>query len=229
MYIFLVHCSFIIPFRPLDFIPKNIQRYAESHTELPSDLLQQIDRDTYLNVLRPRMLSGHMQGRILSMLSYMIRPDCILEVGTYTGYSALCLAEGMSKEGKLITIDSNEELETLVQGYFDQSPFRTQIEYKIGNALNVIPTLDHSFDMVFIDADKSNYQNYYDMLIPKMRKGGFIVADNILWSGKVVEEVKKGDKDTLAIQAFNKFVHEDQRVENVLMAVRDGLMILRVR
>lgn len=212
----------------MDFIKKDIQDYAANHTSPADDLLEKIDRETNLNVLRPRMLSGHVQGRILSMIAHMIKPKHVLEIGTYTGYSALCMAEGLDKNGELITIDVNEELEPIVQQYFDESPFSSQLKYVVGDAIDVIPTIKNTFDLVFIDADKINYSNYYDLVINKMSKGGFIIADNILWSGKVTAPIKSNDKDTLALVAFNKKVHEDPRVENVLLAVRDGLMILRV-
>lgn len=212
----------------MDFIDKDIQGYSEKHTTAAGSLLEKIDRETNLNVLRPRMLSGHVQGRILSMFSHMIQPHRVLEIGTYTGYSALCMAEGLDENGKLITIDINEELEPLVQKYFDESPFTEQLQYLIGDAIELIPDLDEKFDLVFIDADKVNYLNYYELVIDKMNQGGFIIADNILWSGKVTSSPKSNDKDTIALIAFNQKVHDDPRVENVLMAVRDGLMILRV-
>jgi len=213
----------------LEFIDEEIQRYAESHTTPASALLEKIDRDTYANVLMPRMLSGHMQGRILAMLSQMIKPKLALEIGTYTGYSALCIAEGLADDGRLITIDINEELEANVSASFSQSKYAHQIDYKIGHALDIIPSLPEPLDFVFIDADKENYLNYYNLVLPKMKRGGFIVADNVLWSGKVLGRMKKeGDKDTPALIAFNQRVHEDARVENVLLPVRDGLMILRV-
>lgn len=220
--------SDLVKSQVLDFIAKDIQDYAAQHTTDASKLLERIDRETNLNVLRPRMLSGHVQGRILSMISHMIRPGKVLEIGTYTGYSALCMAEGLAAGGKLYTIDVNEELEPIVRKYFDESPYTGQLEYIVGNALDVIPGLDEKFDLVFIDADKVNYSAYYEMVIDKMEKGGFIIADNILWSGKVVSTPKPNDKDTQALIEFNKKVHQDDRVENVLMAVRDGLMILRV-
>ena len=181
-----------------------------------------------MQVLKPRMISGHMQGRILSLFSHMLQPERILEVGTYTGYSALSMAEGLSPKGALITIDINEELENRVRGYFAESPYAAQIEYRIGNALEVIPELAGPFDLVFIDADKINYANYFELIVDKVRKGGIIIADNVLWSGKVLPAYrKKLDEDTDAIIKFNQAVHEDPRVENVLMPVRDGLLIMR--
>lgn len=212
----------------MDFVNKDIQDYSAQHTSAANVLLEKIDRETNLNVLRPRMLSGHVQGRILSMIAHMVKPTSVLEIGTYTGYSALCLAEGLSSNGRLTTIDINEELEPLVTGFFEESQWASQINYLIGNALDIIPTLAHTFDIVFIDADKVNYLTYYQLVIEKMNQGGFIIADNILWSGKVISKPKPNDKDTIALIEFNQIVHEDERVENVLMAIRDGLMVLRV-
>jgi predicted O-methyltransferase YrrM len=174
------------------------------------------------------MLSGHLQGRVLSMLSHMIQPENILEIGTYTGYSALCMAEGLKENGKLITIDVNEELAERVTEYFRSSEFSDKIEMKIGKALDIIPKLNKNWDMVFIDADKSNYLNYYQLCIDQVKKGGYILVDNVLWSGKVLEKNrKKLDKDTESMLKFNEFVHQDDRVQNVLFPIRDGLMILR--
>jgi caffeoyl-CoA O-methyltransferase len=211
----------------LEFLPEHIDQYACIHTESESGLLAKINRETHAQVMKPRMLSGHMQGRILSMFSHMIKPQNILEIGTYTGYSALCLAEGMQKNGKLITLDINEELYTRVQGYFDESAYASQIDYRIGNAVTMIPTLQERFDLVFIDADKLNYGVYYDLIFDKVNTGGFIIFDNVLWSGKVAEPIKDNDKDTLYLDELNKRLHQDTRVQNVLMAVRDGLMVLR--
>ena len=212
----------------MDFLPQPITDYSEAHTEEENALLKKIVRETHLKVLMPRMLSGHLQGRVLSMLSHMIKPKNILEIGTYTGYSGLCLAEGLQKEGKLITLDINEELEELVQGFFDESEFKEQIDYKIGNALEIIPTLNETFDLVFIDADKINYINYFNLVIDKVTTGGYIIADNVLWSGKIIpQEGKKIDTDTQALLDFNLSVHKDPSVQNVLLPIRDGLMILR--
>lgn len=209
----------------MDVIHPALQKYSEAHTTSESDLLKKINRETHANVMMPRMLSGHMQGRILSMISCMIRPSAILEIGTYTGYSALCLAEGLKPDGKLVTLDINEELESRVRNYFNESPFSGQIEYRIGNALEIIPALDMDFDLVFIDADKENYARYYDLVINRVPLGGFILADNVLWSGKVLDQ--KADKDTKAINEFNRKVQDDYRVENVLLPVRDGILIMR--
>lgn len=209
----------------MDVINPALQKYSEDHTTSESQLLKKINRDTYAKVMMPRMLSGHMQGRILSMISCMVKPSSILEIGTYTGYSALCLAEGLKPGGKLITLDINEELENRVRNYFQESPFNAQIDYRIGNALEVIPALTMEFDLVFIDADKENYARYYDLIINRVPLGGYILADNVLWSGKVLDE--KADKDTKAIKEFNRKVQEDSRVENVLLPVRDGILIMR--
>jgi predicted O-methyltransferase YrrM len=172
------------------------------------------------------MLSGHFQGRVLSLLSKMIRPERILEIGTYTGYSALCLAEGLSSDGKLVTIDVNEELENRVQNYFNESEFKQKIVYKIGDAMEILPKMTEVWDLVFIDADKMNYINYYNKIFNQVKIGGYIIADNVLWSGKVADESKK-DKDTELLRAFNSLIHRDVRVEEVLLPIRDGLMIAR--
>ncbi|MHA7100332.1 O-methyltransferase [Roseivirga pacifica] len=210
----------------MDFIPEDIQQYVEDHSDVESPLLSKINRETHARVMMPRMLSGHLQGRVLSMLTHMIQPKVILEVGTYTGYSALCMAEGLAEDGKLITLDINEELHDQVQGYFDESDYSGQIDYRIGNAMELIPEINEPFDLVFIDADKKNYLNYYNLVIDQVRSGGFIIADNVLWSGKVVQ-TEKITKDTQVILDFNRFVQEDDRVENVLFPIRDGLMIVR--
>jgi len=210
----------------MEFLPPDIQSYADKHTTPETELLNQISRETHLHVLKPRMLSGHLQGRLLSLFAHLIQPSRILEIGTYTGYSALCLAEGLTKEGKLITIDNNAELESRVKAYFEKSAFGRQIEMKIGHALDIIPTLPHTWDLVFIDADKENYLNYFNLVVGNVRQGGLIIADNVLWSGKVIEE-KATDIDTQMIRKFNEQVHQDPRVSNVLLPVRDGLMVLR--
>ncbi len=212
----------------MEFLDPDLEKYVNQHTEEENPLLQKINRETHTQVLKSRMLSGHLQGRVLSILSHMIKPENILEIGTYTGYSALCLAEGMQKQGKLITIDKNEELAERVKGYFSESDYAENIEFKQGNALEVIPTLELAWDVVFIDADKSNYLNYYKLCIDQVRKGAYILIDNVLWSGKVLgKNRKKLDKDTEAILEFNQFVNDDNRVQNVLFPIRDGLMILR--
>ena len=211
----------------MDFLSSEIENYSLSHTSEENDLLKDLNRQTHVQVLQPRMLSGHLQGRILSMFSHMIRPSRVLEIGTYTGYSALCIAEGISENGKIITIDSNKELEPFTRTYFSKSKFNNQIEFIVGNALNVIPQLEETWDLVFIDADKENYLNYYELVLKNVRKGGFIIADNVLWSGKVTQEISSNDNETYGIVEFNEKVNEDSRVENVLVPVRDGLMVLR--
>lgn len=211
----------------MKFLVEEIEEYSAAHTEDENALLKSLNRETHAHVLSPRMLSGHMQGRFLSMISRMIRPDRILEIGTYTGYSGICLCEGLNPGGKLITIDVNEELESFTRRYFDQTPYKDQIDYRIGNALDIIPTLTDTFDIVFIDADKINYSSYFNLCLDKTRTGGFLIADNVLWSGKVVQQLKKIDKDTQALLDFNRMVHEDPRVSNMLLPIRDGLMILQ--
>ena len=211
----------------MDFLPEKIDQYAENHTSPESEVLANLNRDTQAKILRARMLSGHLQGRTLSMMSHMMRPKRILEIGTYTGYSALCLAEGLTEDGLLHTIDINEELEDFTQSYFDKSEDGKKIKMHIGNAMEIIPELNETWDMVFIDADKSNYANYYNLVFDHVRPGGFIIADNVLWSGKVVEPLKPQDIDTKALLEFNDMVTKDERVENVLLPIRDGLMAAR--
>ncbi len=212
---------------PMEFLDEKLSIYTEQHTSPENNLLVDLNRETNAKVLMPRMLSGHLQGRILSMISCMIRPKFILEIGTYTGYSALCLAEGLQENGRLHTIDINEELSTLVNRYIEKASMEDRIITYVGNALDIIPNLDETFDLVFIDADKINYSNYFDLVIGKIRRGGFILADNVLWSGKILEAPDKMDIDTCAIHVFNNKVMEDPRVENVLLPVRDGLMFIR--
>jgi len=211
----------------MNFIDKGIEDYALKHTTPESELLKKLNRETHAKIMMPRMLSGHLQGRLLSMLSHMIKPEYVLEIGTYTGYSALCLAEGLKENGKLITIDINEEIEKFTRSFFEQSSFKNKIEFYIGNALSIIPIINHQFDIVFIDADKENYIAYYDLVFDKVKKGGYIIADNVLWSGKVLLDNDKLDKDSKAIKAFNDKIQEDKRVENILLPIRDGLMICR--
>jgi caffeoyl-CoA O-methyltransferase len=211
----------------MDFIDKSIEEYAASHSTPENEVLKQLNRETNMKVLMPRMLSGHIQGRLLSMFSHMVKPKRILEIGTYTGYSGICLCEGLSADGLLYTIDINEELENMVRGYFEKAGLDKKIKYMPGNALDIIPGLNETFDLVFIDADKINYSRYYDMVFEKVRPGGFIIADNVLWSGRILEKQEDMDKDTLAIDQFNKKVADDKRVEKLLVPVRDGLMIVR--
>ena len=214
----------------MDFIDKALSEYVEEHTEAPSPILKKLDRETNVNVYMPRMLSGHLQGKVLSMLVHMINPKRILEIGTYTGYSAIAMAEALDDDSKLFTIDINEELEDMVRRYIKEAGFDNIIDFRVGNAINIIPDINEVFDLVFIDADKGNYSNYFELVIDKVKAGGFIIADNVLWSGKVLEQNrKKLDKDTEAIIRFNDKVHQDNRVENVLFPIRDGLMVLRKR
>jgi predicted O-methyltransferase YrrM len=209
----------------MEFIDEKIQQYAETFTTQENEILKQLNRDTHAKILMPRMLSGHLQGQLLSTISCMIQPEKILEIGTYTGYSAICLAKGLKSNGILYTIDINEELETFVSEYFEKANLKNKIQYHIGNAIEIIPQLNETFDLVFIDADKENYCNYFDLVIDKVKSGGFILADNVLWSGKVLEDKK--DKDTLAIHQYNQKIMLDTRVENILLPVRDGIMIAR--
>ncbi len=209
----------------MDIVSSDIHAYSEAHTSAESLLLRQINRETHAVVHMPRMLSGHLQGRFLSMISKMIQPKSILEIGTYTGYSALCLVEGLAPGGTLVTLDINEELEKRVRNYFLTAGKTESIDYRIGNALTIIPTLTGTFDLVWIDADKENYSGYFDLVIDKVPPGGFILADNVLWSGKVLEATP--DKDAKAIKAFNIKIQSDTRVENVLLPIRDGIMVMR--
>ncbi len=203
----------------------SILRYAESLTTPESPLLQRINRETCANVFMPRMLSGHLQGRFLAMISTMLRPKAILEIGTYTGYSALCLAEGLDPNGTLITIDFNDELEERVRGYFAESSWNDRIDYRVEDARTAIPTLPGPFDLVWMDADKENYSMYFDMVIDKVPSGGHILVDNVLWSGKVLDA--RPDKDTRAIIAFNQKVRNDNRVQTLLLPFRDGITVMR--
>lgn len=212
----------------MNFLKKEIEEYAENHTSPESDVLDRLNRETHLKVLQPRMLSGHLQGRLLSMISHMLKPKNILEIGTYTGYSAICMAEGLPKDGHIDTIDINEELEPTVSKYFQESGYSNKIDFHIGNAIELIPTLKREYGLVFIDADKENYTAYYDAVFDKVEIGGYIVADNVLWSGKVLDDSEiEADRDTAALVAYNEKVHSDSRVENILLPVRDGLLIAR--
>lgn len=211
----------------MNFLPEEIEHYLTQHSEDEPALLQRLARETHQKILQPRMLSGHYQGRLMSLLSKLVNPECILEIGTYTGYSALCLAEGLQKDGSLHTIDLNEELRDFQRRYFDESPNGHQIHQHLGDALQIIPTLDMRFDIVFIDADKENYANYFHLIIDKLKPGGIILSDNVLWSGKVVEPLKKDDVSTEALKAYNKLLKEDPRVETVILPVRDGLTVSR--
>lgn len=211
----------------MDFIPDNISLYAEAHTSAEPQLLANLNRETHQKVMIPRMLSGHLQGRALSMLSHMIKPKHILEIGTYTGYSALCLAEGLADNGQIDTIDLNEELKPIIDKYWSKSDKNLQLNFHIGNAIEIIPQLDKSYDLVFIDADKENYCNYYDLVFDKLPIGAYIIADNVLWSGNVLQANSEMKESTKAIVEFNTKVQNDNRVDNVLLPIRDGLMVLR--
>lgn len=212
----------------MHFLSDELENYIEQHSENEPSLLAQLNKETFQKVLLPRMLSGHFQGRVLSMLSKLIRPLNILEIGTYTGYSALCLCEGMQDGGTLHTIDIKEELVDFQRKYFDRSPWGTQIVQHLGEAMDIIPNIDMQFDLVFIDADKENYINYYEIIIPKMNKGGIILSDNVLWSGKVLEEVHPNDISTKVLLEYNLLLKNDPRVETVLLPIRDGLTVSRV-
>jgi len=212
----------------MDFLPEKINDYVIAHSQPEPELLQQLSRETWQKVLAPRMLSGHLQGRILSMLSKLIHPEYILEIGTYTGYSALCLVEGLTPGGELHTIDNNEELIELQRRYFDKSGYGKQIIQHTGDALKIIPKLERSFDLVFIDADKHNYPGYLELLLPKLPKGAVILSDNVLWSGKVVEKVDKDDIDTKALIMYNILLNEHPQLETVMLPIRDGLTVSRV-
>ena len=212
----------------MHFIPENLDDYVVSHSENEPELLQELNRETYQKILQPRMLSGHYQGRILSMFSKLVNPKNILEIGTYTGYSALCLAEGMQSNGVLHTIDVNEELVDFQRKYFDKSGYGKQIHQYLGDALEIIPKLDTTFDLVFIDADKENYSNYFNVIIDKLNTGGIIISDNVLWSGKVLETTfKKYDTSTPALIEYNALLKKDKRIETVVLPIRDGLTISR--
>ena len=210
----------------MEFISETISNYSEQHSEQESELLNALNRETHLKAMSPRMLSGHLQGRVLSFISKLVKPKYILEIGTYTGYSALCFAEGLQTAGKLITIDPNEETNIIANKYFKQSAYAKQIELIAGDATKIIPKLNSEIDIVFIDADKRNCALYFDLVIDKVKKGGLIIADNVLWSGKVVSPENEMDEDTKAIHAFNKKVNNDKRVTNLLLPVRDGLMLM---
>ena len=213
----------------MHFLSEELENYAAQHTEDEPLLLQELNKRTHLNVLQPRMISGHFQGRFLSLLSKMVQPRTILEIGTYTGYATLCLAEGLHPEGVLHTIDIKEELTDLQREFFDRSGYGSRIVQHLGKAADIIPSLDTTFDLVFIDADKQNYAHYFDLVIEKMNRGGLILSDNVLWSGKVVEEVKHNDKHTQALMAYNQKIKDDPRVETVLLPIRDGITLSRVK
>ena len=211
----------------MEFIDKSLSNYCQNNTSAESDVLEQLNRETHLKVVSPRMLSGHLQGRFLSFISKLKQPNLILEIGTYTGYSALCLAEGLAKNGKLISMDVNEETTAFAKSFIQKTQFANNIELIISDANQYIPTINESVDLVFIDADKKNYLNYYHLVFDKIASGGLIIADNVLWSGKITMAQNEMDKDTLALHQFNEFVQNDSRVENMLLPIRDGLMVIR--
>lgn len=213
----------------MHFLSEDLERYAEQHSQQEPPLLAALVRETHLRVLQPRMLSGHLQGRLLSVLSKLLAPSYIVEIGTFTGYATLCLAEGLAPLGRLHTIEANEEYEDIQNKYFGQSPYREQIVQHFAPALEVLPTLPDAIDLVFIDADKKNYLNYLEVVLPKMRVGGVILSDNVLWSGKVVEPVKDNDKHTQVLMAYNERLATDPRLETVLLPIRDGLTLSRVK
>lgn len=213
----------------MGFISEELENYVTEHSQPEPELLQQLNRETQAKVLQPRMLSGHYQGRMLSMVSKLVAPKTILEIGTYTGYAALCLMEGIRKNGTLHTIDINEELYDMQRRYFDLSGYGTQMVQHTGNALEVIPQLDATFDLVFIDADKENYAKYFELVLPKMNSGGVILSDNVLWSGKVLTTPKDDDVDTQALIAYNKLLNNHPDVETIMLPIRDGLTITRVK
>jgi predicted O-methyltransferase YrrM len=212
----------------MHFISEELEDYIEKHSQAEPTLLAQLNKETYQKVLLPRMLSGHFQGRVLSMLSKLIRPKTILEIGTYTGYATLCLCEGMQKDGQLHTIDIKEELVDFQRKYFDMSEWGAQIVQHLGEGTAIIPSLEVKFDLVFIDADKENYLNYYELILPKMNPGGIILSDNVLWSGKVLEPLQANDLSTKILIEYNKLLRNDPRVETVLLPIRDGLTVSRV-
>lgn len=212
----------------MHFLSEELENYIERHSQDEPELLARLNKETYQKVLLPRMLSGHFQGRVLSMLSKLIRPETILEIGTYTGYSALCLSEGLQNNGVLHTIDIKEELMGFQRKYFDKSPWGKQIVQHLGEALDIIPTINIKFDLVFIDADKENYINYFNLIVPKMNKGGIILSDNVLWSGKVLEKLDSADTSTAVLLEYNRLLKNDSRIETVLLPIRDGLTVSRI-
>jgi len=208
----------------MNFVPRDISEYAEKHTSPENEVLYQLNRETHLTTIMPQMIAGHLQGAFLRMMSMMVRPKNVLEIGTFTGYSAICLCAGLQDGGKVHTIDINEELVDIQQQYFEKSACQNKIQTYVGNAMEIVPTIGEQFDMVWIDADKVNYSNYYNMAFDKVRKGGYIMADNVLWSGSVVQP-NTLSKGSIELDAYNKMVNNDPRVENILLPIRDGIMI----
>ena len=211
----------------MDFISDDIMTYAVNHTQDESNLLKALNKETHQKILQSRMISGHFQGRVLSFISQLIRPETILEIGTYTGYATLCLAEGLTKNGKIHTIEINEELIDFQKKYFDQSKFKNQIFTHIGDAIDIIPKLKLKYDLIFLDADKANYPNYMEMVVPKLKKGGVLVADNVLWSGKVLDYQQKKDIETKGIKLFSELIKKNSSLQTLLLPIRDGLMMCR--
>lgn len=211
----------------MEFISKELSNYCDNYTKPENEVLAKLNRETHLKVVSPRMLSGHLQGRFLSFISKLQQPKLILEIGTYTGYSALCMAEGLPVDGKLITIDVNEETSAFAKSFIGQTQYASQIELVVADAMEYIKTINKPIDLIFIDADKKNYLNYYHLVIDKLSTGGLIIADNVLWSGKITLPENEMDRETLALHQFNQFVQNDERVENVLLPIRDGLMMVR--
>ena len=211
----------------MEFIPKEIEEYALKNSDAELDVLKRLNRETHLKMTMPQMLSGHMQGLMLQMFNKMIRPKNILEIGTFTGYSAICMAQGLQQGGILHTIDVNEEFSEIVTRYIKEAGLEGKIRLHIGAAVNILPTLKEAFDLVFIDADKENYSVYYDLVFPQVKQGGYLIADNVLWSGKILDSAMKMDKDTRALYEYSAKIQSDSRVENVLLPLRDGLMISR--
>ena len=207
-------------------ISSEIDEYASKHSEPEDEILQKLYRETHLKVLQPRMLSGHLQGKFLEFISKIMMPEKILEIGTYTGYSAICLSKGLKEKGKLFTIEKNRELENIAVKYFEQAGIMDKIKYFSGNALEIIPTINEMFDLVFIDADKGNYINYFNLILNKVRKGGVIIADNVLWSGKILTNPHSNDYETIELQKFNKYITEHKDIENFILPFRDGLMLM---
>lgn len=211
----------------MDINLDNVTAYCAQHSDSEDDLLKELARQTHLKTLKPRMLSGHLQGIFLSMLSQLIKPNYILEIGTFTGYSALCLAKGLTETGKLITLDNDPETSLIAKDFFAKSQHNNKIEFISGDAPQIIPILPYTFDLVFIDADKKNYALYYDLVFDKLKSGGLILADNVLWSGKVLDLVSNTDKETRNMQAFNEKIAKDNRVEKVMVPLRDGITLIR--
>lgn len=211
----------------MEFIAEELTHYCIKHSDAEDDLLKDLARQTYLKTTQPRMLSGHLQGAFLAMMAQLVKPNYIVEIGTFTGYSALCLAKGLTEKGKLITIDNNPETATLAKSFFDKSVYKNKIDFRLENAATLIPKLPNGIDLVFIDADKENYPLYYDLVFDKLNTGGVIMADNVLWSGKILDVVANNDKDTLALQTFNEKIAKDNRVEKVMLPLRDGISMIR--